>query len=195
MRRYVNLLVALAATLAVLASPRPASAWHGWPFGPGGWTGLPWGPAWVAPYPVKLPFGSRFHYPPGVPLTYYEPGIGTTYCLSQPTGFYYVCGYSRPAREPAEPVYHLPPRPVPPVGEQGLPPASGVLLFRLPGDAEAEVDGQPVGLSGGLGITAVPPGRHRVVVRASGAETLHTVTVTPHTILTVTPTGIVAIDP
>jgi hypothetical protein len=65
-----------------------------------------------------------------------------------------------------------------------------VLLFRLPQDADVEVDGAPVTLSGGLGVTSVQPGRHRVVVRVSGAETAHTITVKPHAIFTVTPTTV-----
>ncbi|MGH7409318.1 MAG: hypothetical protein ACREKF_15080 [Candidatus Methylomirabilales bacterium] len=70
-----------------------------------------------------------------------------------------------------------------------------MLLFKLPQDAEATVDGVPVGLSGGLGIAAVTPGRHRVIVRAAGKETEHAVTVNPRAILTVTLTAIVPTDP
>jgi hypothetical protein len=70
-----------------------------------------------------------------------------------------------------------------------------VLIFRLQQDAEAAVDDVPVGLSEGLGITSVIPGRHRVVVRASGAQTEHTVTVNPHAIFTVTPTAIIPTAP
>jgi hypothetical protein len=190
-RRHAKLSVALAAILAALASSWPAAAWHRWPYAPGAWGGTSWGPGPLALHPVKLPYRSRFYYPPGVPLTYFDAGSGTTHCLSQPTGFYYICGYSRPAPEAIGPAYPMPPEAAPPVGEQGRPPASGVLLFRLPQDAEAAVNGVPVGLSGGLGIAAVPPGRHRVVVRASGAETEHAVTVSPHAILIVTPGAIV----
>jgi hypothetical protein len=57
------------------------------------------------------------------------------------------------------------------------------------------VDGVPVGLSQGLGITSVTPGQHRVVVRASGTETERTVAVSPHAIFTVTPTAIVPTAP
>ncbi|MGH7361809.1 MAG: hypothetical protein ACREJI_09380 [Candidatus Methylomirabilales bacterium] len=57
------------------------------------------------------------------------------------------------------------------------------------------MDGVPVGLSGGLGIAAVTPGRHRVIVRAAGKETEHAVTVNPRAILTVTLTAIVPTDP
>lgn len=70
------------------------------------------------------------------------------------------------------------------------PPLSGVLLFRLPTDAEAAVDGEPVGLSGGLGIAAVAPGQHRVVLRLTGRETAETVSIASHAILTITATGI-----
>jgi hypothetical protein len=190
-RRHVNLLVTLGLIVAVLALPRLAVAWNGWPFGPGAWAGQPWGPGPVARFPAAFPYGSRFYYPPGFPLSYYEQGSGETYCLSRPTGFYYVCGYSPPARDTADLAYRMPPGPPPPFGEQGLPPPSGVLMFRLPLDAEAEVDGAPVGLSAGLGVTSVPPGQHRVVVRASGAQTEHMVTVSPHAVFTVTPTAIV----
>jgi len=183
------------AILVLLALPRPAAAWHAWPHGPGAWIGLSWGLAPVAPYPAALPYGSRFYYPPGVPLSYYEPSSGTTYCLSQPTGMYYVCGYSLTARETAALAYRMPPAGGPPLGEQGLPAPSGVLIFRLPRDGEAAVDGVPVGLSQGLGITSVTPGQHRVVVRASGTETERTVAVSPHAIFTVTPTGIVPTAP
>jgi hypothetical protein len=68
-------------------------------------------------------------------------------------------------------------------------------VFRLPQDAEAAVDGVPVGLSGGLGILSVPKGRYRVVVRVSGAETEQDVTVNPHAIFIVTPTAIVPTAP
>jgi hypothetical protein len=173
--------VLLGVLACVLVFAWPAEAGH-WAFvGPGGWG--------------KLPYGSRFYYPPGYPLSFFSPGDWSTYCLSQPTGFYYVCGYSQPAADVAE----LPSRPFPPSGafreEQTLPPASGVLLFQLPQDAEAAVDGVPVGLSGGLGIISVPKGPHRVVVRVSGAEAEYAVTVNPHGIYTVTPTAIVPTAP
>ncbi len=194
MRRHASLLVILGVIFAVLVSPWPAAAWNGWPFGPPAWAGMSWGPGPVSYFPYALPYGSRFYYPPGYPLSYNAPGSGETYCLSRQIGFYYVCGYSPPVREAAEFAYRMPPGPVPPLGE-GLPPSSGVLLFRLPQDAEAEVDGAPVGLSGGLGITSVPPGRHRVVLRVAGAETEHTVVVNPHAIFTVTPTAIIPAAP
>ena len=192
MGRYVNFLATLVAALVVLASPGPAAAWYRGPFGPGVWAGPPWHPFPVARIPGALPYGSRFYHPPGFPLSYHEPGSGETYCLSRPTGFYYMCGYSPPPRDSGQPAYRVLPGAAPLPGEQGFPPPSGVLLFRLPQGAEAEVDGLPVGLSEGLGITSVPPGRHRVVVRAAGAETEHTVTVSPRAIFTVTPTAIVA---
>jgi hypothetical protein len=70
-----------------------------------------------------------------------------------------------------------------------------VLIFKLPQDGEATVDGVPVGLTQGLGISAVMPGRHRVVVRAAGTETEHAVTVNPGAIFTVTPAAIVPTGP
>jgi len=189
--RRVSLFIILGLILAVLALPWPASAWNGGPFGPGMWAGPPWGLGSVARFPGAFPYGSRFYYPPGFPLSYHEQGSGETYCLSRQTGFYFVCGYSPPAPDSAEVVYRMPPGPPPPFGEQMLAPPSGVLMFRLSQNAEAEVDGAPVGLSGGLGVTSVPPGQHRVVVRASGAQTEHVITVFPHAVLTVTPTAIV----
>ena len=138
-----------------------------------------------------MPYGSRFYYPPGFPLSYYEPNSMSTYCLSQSTDVYYVCGYSVTAVDRAEPVYFAPPPTLPSVGEQTLPPASGVLVFQLPQDAQALVDGAPVGLSGGVGATSVAPGRHRVIVRVSGGAMEHTVMVSPHAILTVTPSAVV----
>jgi hypothetical protein len=117
-----------------------------------------------------------------------------TYCLSAPSGLYYLCGYSRPTDEGLGSTSVLPPPP-PFAQEQPLAAPSGVLLFRLPQDGEAEVDGVPVGLSGGLGVTAVAPGRHQILVRASGSETEQSVTVRPHAILMVTPGAIVPTDP
>ncbi len=111
-------------------------------------------------------------------------------------GFYFPCGYSASAPYAVGP----PPPPMPsavpfPLGDQTAPYASGLLLFKLPADAEAAVDGVPIGLSDGLGIHAVTPGRHRVVLRVSGKENEHTVTVTPHRIFTVTPTTILPTEP
>ncbi len=193
-RRPAILLVVLGLALTVLASARPALSGPWGRFGPGPWVGPGRVPAPVAVFPGALPYGSRFYYPPGVPLSYSEPGSGTTYCLSQ-TGFYYLCGYDRPAPEPIGFPYYMPPGAVPPYGEPGLSPPSGVLLFKLPQDAEVTVNGVPVDLSGGLGIAAVTPGRYRVVVRSSGKVTEHEVTVNPRAIFTVTPTAIVPTGP
>lgn len=195
MRRSAILLMVLGVALTVLGSAQPALSGHWGRFGPGPWVGPGRVPAPVAVFPGPLPYGSRFYYPPGIPLSYYEPESGATYCFSRPSGFYYVCGYSGPARELIEPAAFMPPGAVPPRGEPGLPPPSGVLLFKLPPDAEVTVNGVPVDLSGGLGITAVTPGRHRVVVRSSGKETEHEVTVNPRAIFTVTPTAIVPTGP
>ncbi len=194
MRRLAFLLVALGIALTVVAWSRPALSGPWWRFGPGPWAGPGRAPAPVAVFPGPLPYGTRFYYPPGVPLSYSDPGSGTTYCLSQ-TGFYYLCGYDRPAHEPVGPAYLVPPGTVPAPGEPWLPPPSGVLLFKLPPDAEATLDGMPVDLSGGLGIVAVTPGQHRVVVRAFGKEIEHAVTVSPRAIFTVTPTAIVVTGP
>ena len=194
-RRTLGLLVMLVAILVVPPMARPAAAWHAWPHGRGAWIGPSWGLATVAPYPAALPYGSRFYYPPGSPLSYDEPSSGTTYCLSRPTGLYYVCGYSLTARETAEPAYWMPPPGALLLGEQRLPAPSGVLIFQLPQGAEAAVDGVPVGLSGGLGVTSVTPGQHRILVRAAGTETERTLAVNPHAIFTVTPTGIVPTAP
>ena len=191
-RRYVGFLVILRAFLVVLAWPQPAAAWR---FDPGPWTVMLWSPVLVAHFPAPLPYGSRFYYPPGVPFSYDEPASGTTYCLSRPIGVYYVCGYSVTTREPAQPPSWMPVPVAPWLAEQGLPVPSGVLIFRLPQDAEATVDGDPVGLSGGFGVTSVTPGRHQVVVRVSGAESGPTVAVSPHSIFTVTPTAIMPTAP
>ncbi len=194
-RRHANLLVTLGALFGVLFLLRPATAWDGRPFGPRGWFGLPWDPSPPGIFSAPFPYGSRFYYPPGIPFSYYEPSSGATYCFSRPTGVYYVCGYSPDARQTVEPAYRITPAGAPSLGEQGLPAPSGVLIFRLQQDAEAAVDGVPVGLSAGLGITSVIPGMHRVVVRTAGAETEHTVTVSSHAIFTVTPTAIIPTAP
>lgn len=93
----------------------------------------------------------------------------------------------RSCRSPAS---HILPLPAPPAGTRELPPPSGVLLFRLPPHAEAAVDGVAVGLSRGLGIVAVPPGQHRVVLHVSGRGASHSISVSPHAILIVTPVAI-----
>ena len=189
MRRRADSLVALGALLLVVVLVLPAVAWDGRPFGHRGYVGMPWAPSPVPYFSAPLPYGSRFYYPPGIPLTYQEPSSGTTYCLSQQTGVYYICGYS------PEATYRVLPAALPPLGAERLPAPSGVLIFRLQQNAEAAVDGVPVGLSEGLGVTSVIPGMHRIVVRAPGAETEHTVTVNPHSIFTVTPSGVVPTAP
>jgi hypothetical protein len=72
---------------------------------------------------------------------------------------------------------------------------SGVLLFRLPPHAEAVLDGEPVGLSGGVGAASVAPGRHRVLIHTGGETTDRTITVASRGILTITPTGITPTEP
>ena len=198
LRRSVILCVTLGVALAVLASPQPASAWrHGRAFvGPGAYVGSAWASSSFAVFPGVRPLpGYRFAFPPGAPLSYSDPSSGTTYCLSQPTGFYYECGYSPASSYPVGPVPPMPPGFAPSPAEYPPPQASGVLLFRLPEGAEAAVDDVPIHLSEGSAITAVAPGRHRVVLRVSGKDTEHTVSVGPHRILTVTPTSIVATEP
>ena len=188
------LAAALGILLLLMVCPQPSAArdWRG--VHRGGWGRVSWALAPPAYFPASPPYSSRFYYPPGTPLSYDDAVTGMTYCLSLHSGIYYVCGYSRPTGEALESTRIPPPPPSFP-GEQGLSAPSGVLLFRLPQDGEAKVDGVPVGLSGGLGVTSVPPGRHQVLVRASGSETEHTVTVRPHAILMVTPTAIVPTEP
>lgn len=195
MRSGRGLLVLLGGVVATLALAQPTAAAHGWYHYGGGGFAVPWGsgPVFGPPGPRSLP-GYRYSYPPGSPLTFYDGGNATTYCLSQPTGYYYACGYSRPATEPVLGAPDLRPA-LPPAPEREPSPPSGVLLFRLPQDAEAKVDGVPVGLSGGLGALAVTPGRHRVALRVAGTETEHAINVSPRVIFTITPTAIVPSDP
>jgi hypothetical protein len=195
-RRAVILLATLAVMCALLTSPQPATAWRqGRVLGLHG-GGYPWGATpWVV-FPFQRPFRDyRYSMPPGAPLSYDDPGTGTTYCWSQYTGVYYVCAY---APSPPLPIGLIPPvspRVPASVGEPAAPPASGVLLFRLPKGAEVTVNGVPIGLSDGLGIHALPPGKHLVVLHVSGKATEHLITVGSHKILMVTPTGIVASEP
>ncbi|HSB77486.1 MAG TPA: hypothetical protein VLM91_01765 [Candidatus Methylomirabilis sp.] len=196
--RSIVLLATLAVAIAVLASPQPATAWrHGHVFvSPGAYVGYPYASSPSVLFPGVRPLpGYRFAFPPGAPLSYSDPDSGTTYCLSQPTGFYYECGYSSSAPYPVGPFPPMPPISGPPLAEQTAPPASGVLMFRLPQGSEVAVDGVPIGLSDGLGIISVTPGRHQVVLRVGGKETEHTVSVGTHRILTITPTSIVATEP
>jgi hypothetical protein len=72
---------------------------------------------------------------------------------------------------------------------------SGILVFRLPADAEARVDDVPVGLSVGLGVTSISAGPHRVLLRIAGADAERLVNVLPNRLFTVTPTGIVPTEP
>jgi hypothetical protein len=195
--RHAVPLAALALMLAVVAAPQPANAWrHGRTFGPGIGGGYAWGPApWVL-FPFQRPRPDyRYSTPSGVPLSYDDPESGTTYCWSQTTGFYFVCAYAPPPAVSARPVLPIPSGAAPSRGDWTAPPASGVLLFRLPQGAQATINGVPVGLSDGLGIHALPPGTHQVVLHVSGKETKHTVNVRSHKIFTVTPTGIVATEP
>jgi hypothetical protein len=188
------LLVGFALALATFAVPEPAGAW--WPgrayYYPANGGGYGWGSApWVMfPYQRPSPY-YRYSVPPGAPLSYDDPGTGTTYCFSQTTGFYFVCGYAPPVALAMAP----PPPPPAPPGEPAAAPASGVLLFRLPQDAQVAIDGVPIGLSDGVGIQALTPGPHRVVLHVSGKETAHTVTVRANRIFMVTAAGIVPTEP
>ncbi len=172
----------LAVVVGMLACASPAAAWFERGFVWRGWRQPVW--SMIPPAP---PY--RYVYPPGFSLSYSDPS-GTTYCLSEHAGLYYACGYSPPAPHPAETLSPMPPPPAPPVGYREAPPPSGVLLFQLPPDAEATLDGVPVGLSRGLGIAAVPPGEHRLVLQVSGVKASHRITVAPHVILLVTPSGV-----
>jgi hypothetical protein len=120
-----------------------------------------------------------------------------TYCFSQTTGFYFPCGYSAVPSSPTStgPFPPLPPPDLSSLGTHGAGPASGVLLFRLSQDAEAAVDGVPIGLSEGVGAQAVSPGQHRVVVKVPGKHTEYPVEVTSHGIFIVSPTGVLPTDP
>ena len=195
MLKHAMRLAILAAALGVLASPQPAGAWrHGHAFNPaiaGGYAG---GPApWVL-FPYQRPRPDyRYSVPPGAPLSYDDPGSGTTYCWSQTTGFYFACAYAPPVAVAVAPIPPPPGVAVPAEGTAA--PASGVLLFRLPRDAQAAINGVPIGLSDGVGIHSLAPGSHRVVLHISGKEVAHTVNVRSHRIFTVTATGIVATEP
>jgi hypothetical protein len=137
----------------------------------------------------------RYSIPTGIPLSFDDPASGMTYCLSQTTGFYFVCGLN-----PTGGVSAMPPLPMPiPLGtpptDSALPPASGVLMFRLPQDAQVSVNGVPVGLSDGIGIQAVRPGPHQIILNVAGKETTHRVNVASHAIFTITIAGVVATEP
>jgi hypothetical protein len=195
--RHAMRLATLAAALAVFALPQPAGAWwHGRPFNPGVSGGFVWGPGPLVLFPFQRPHPEyRYSVPPGAPLSYDDPNSGTTYCWSQTTGFYFVCAYGPQAVVSVSPVLPIPSGVALSPGEPTAPAASGVLLFRLPQGAQATIDGVPIGLSDGLGIHALAPGSHRVVLHVFGKETAHTVNVRSHKIFTVTPAGIAATEP
>lgn len=194
--RGVRWAVMVVAALAIVASFTPAEAWrNGRVFYPA-YGGYSWEAApWNLP-PVQRPrFGYRYSVPPGAPLSYDEPGSGITYCLSQTTGFYYACGYASPAGLNVGALPPLPPDLAPATAGAAASPASGLLVFRLPQDAAAAVDGVPIGLSDGVGIHAVTPGTHRVVLSVSGKDTAYSVTVPSRKIFMVTPSAVVATEP
>ncbi|MFB3818790.1 MAG: hypothetical protein ACE147_14095 [Candidatus Methylomirabilales bacterium] len=175
-RRACRVALPMLLLAAVALHPRPAAAWrYGWAYP------LPGAPLALHPVPPPRP-GYRYSLPSGAPLSYDDPGSGIVYCLSPSTGYYFICGYAAPEGPPSPAVPAAAATP-------GLGPASGLLLFRLPPGSEAEVDGVPVGLSQGLGVLSVKPGRYRVLLRASGTEARHEVEVRSHTVYTVTPAG------
>ena len=187
----------LGLAVGLLAWPRPVAAWHGWADGPHAWAAPGRVPAPIIFFfPAALPVpGYRLFHPPGLPLSYAEPATGTTYCLSQATGYYFACGYAPAAGGVGEPPAAPRPGVHPAADLEAASVPSAVFLFRLPADAEASVDGEAVGLSGGVGAAAVAPGRHRVRVRSGGRETDQVVAVASRAILTVTPAGISPADP
>ena len=191
----VVLLVSFVSALGVFAWSGLADAWwRGHAFYPAVGGRYAGGPApWVV-FPYQRPYPEyRYSVPPGVPLSYDDPASGTTYCWSQTSGFYFACAYAPPVGVAVSPI--PPPPGVSAPGEPTAAPASGVLLFRLPRDAQASIDGVPIGLSDGVGIHSLAPGPHRVVLHVSGKESAHTVTVRSHRIFTVTPAGIVSTEP
>ncbi len=179
MQRRSVLAPIIVLVISLLACASSASAWGGWGVGSGGWDRPAWNP---------IPYGYHLPYPSGYPLSYTDPTSGETYCLWQRGGLYYPCGYS--AFPPTGSPSSMPPPPGPPFGSREVTPPSGVLLFQLPPDAEVTLDGAPVSLSRGLGILAVAPGQHRMILQVAGARTAHAINVNPHAILIVTPTAI-----
>lgn len=186
----------IVAAIALSVWATAATAWDRWPHERSSWAARRWSLPPFVPYPapVLAPTFRLFH-PLGLPLSYTEPATGTTYCFARATGFYFVCGYSRPAPEAADLMATLRPSVLPAPGDEPPPAPSGVLLFRLPAGAEAAVNGEPVGLSGGVGAAAVAPGRHRIRIRALGQESERTITIASRTILTITPTDITPTEP
>jgi len=189
------LLATVVSALGGFALPEQAGAWwRGNAFYPPAAAGYAGGPApWVL-FPYQRPYpGYRYSMPPGVPLSYDDPGSGTTYCWSQTSGLYFACAYTSPSAIAVAPIPPPPTVAVP--SEPAAATASGVLLFRLPRDAQAAINGVPIGLSDGVGIHSLAPGIYRVVLQISGKEVAHTVNVRSHRIFTVTPAGIVATEP
>jgi hypothetical protein len=188
-----SIIVGVVAGLFVAAGP--AGAWDGGGFHPHARFGPRWGSAPFSLFSASLPVpGYRLYYPPGLQLSYQDPSSGATYCFSPGTGFYFVCGYGGPSLEYAD--RGMPPAlgGPPPAGFEMPPQPSGVLLFRLPQDAEAAVDGEPVGLSGGVGAASVAPGPHRVLIRTAGQASERNISVASRSILTITPAGVSPTD-
>jgi hypothetical protein len=57
------------------------------------------------------------------------------------------------------------------------------------------VDGVPIDLSEGVGVTAIAPGQHQIRLDLSGQKTDYVILVKPHNIFTVTPTAIIPTEP
>ena len=108
-----------------------------------------------------------------------------------------MCGYSSAPTLPSP--YQVGPAslgpPPPPYGFQAAPPASGIFLFKLPPGTGAVVDGVPIDLSEGVGVTAIAPGQHQIRLDLSGQKTDYVILVKPHNIFTVTPTAIIPTEP
>ncbi len=179
---------------AIFVCAGPAHAWRYYPYViprpyTGDWQSYPWA------YVPSGPIPSRPPVPPGAPYSYRDPADGTTYCLSEKTGWYFVCSYSSAPQKaypaPIEPVVIT----APPNAVQAVPPASGIFLFKLEPGITAAIDGVPIGLSDGTGVTAVAPGQHQIRLDAGGQKTDYIVVVRPHGMFTVTPTAVIPTEP
>ena len=187
----IGLLLVCAFTLLCA---RPSAAWRqSLYFYPrpylGQWQSFPWA---VVP---SAPLAPRPAVPPGAPYSYRDPADGATYCLSESTGWYFVCSYSSAPQA----AYPYPGEPVEIMGQlsavQSSPPASGIFVFKLAPGTDAAIDGVPIGLSEGLGVTAVAPGQHQIRVEAGEQKVEYIVVVKPHGMFTITPTAVIPTEP
>ncbi len=178
----------------ILLCARPSAAWRQYPyFFPrpylGQWQSFPWA---VVP---STPLAPRPAIPPGAPYSYRDPVDGAIYCLSESTGWYFVCSYSSAPQAaypyPGEPVVIMGPL----SSVQPASPASGIFVFKLAPGTDAAIDGVPIGLSEGLGVTAVAPGQHQIRVDAGGQKAEYIVVVKPHGMFTITPTAVIPTEP